>query len=82
MTTRHQPVMVGSADPELKTSPILEERDEEFDVLAQEVEDMPACYFNNVAYPDGTYACSGSGVLLHCDKGIWIRQGGCDPDNP
>ena len=41
MTTRHQPVMVGSADPELKTSPILEERDEEFDVLAQEVEDLP-----------------------------------------
>lgn len=82
MTTRHQPVRVGSSDPELKTSPILEERDEEYNVLAQEVEEQPACYFNSVAYPDGTYACSGSGILLHCDKGIWIRQGGCDPDNP
>lgn len=82
MTTPHQPVAVGSPDPELKTSPILEEMDEEFDVLAQEVEDLPTCYFNNVAYDDGTYACSGSGEMLRCEKGIWVNKGGCDPDNP
>ena len=82
MTTQHKPAQVGSPDPELKTSPILEERDEEYEVLAQEVEDLPTCYFNNVVYSDGSYVCSGSGALLHCDKGIWVRQGGCDPDNP
>ena len=82
MTTLHQPVAVGSPDPELKTSPILEEGDEEFEVLVQEVEDLPGCYFNNVSYADGTYACSGSGALLCCEKGIWVRKGGCDPDNP
>ena len=82
MTTQHHPVMVGAPDPELKTSPILEERDEDYDVLAQEMEELPQCYFNNTAYANGTYACSGSGALLHCDKGIWVRIGGCDPDNP
>lgn len=82
MTTPHQPVAVGAADPDLKTSPILEESDEEFDVLAQEVDDMPSCYFNNTAYPNGTYACSGSGALLRCEKGMWVRKGGCDTDNP
>ena len=75
-------ISVGAPDPELKTSPILEEGDEEFDVLSQEVDDLPQCYFNNVAYDDGTYVCSGSGVLLHCEKGLWVRESGCDPDNP
>jgi len=82
MTTKHEPTQVGSPDPELKTSPILEERGEDFDVLAQEVEDLPTCYFNSVSYADGSYVCSGSSVLLHCVKGLWVRQGGCDPDNP
>lgn len=82
MTTLHQPAMVGAPDPELKNSPILEELDEDYDVLAQEIGEEPVCYFNNIAYPDGSYACSGSGTLLHCAKGMWIRQGSCDPDNP
>ena len=77
------------ADLEIRTNEALElallieeEGDEEFDVLAQEVEDLPTCYFNNVSYADGTYVCSGSGALLHCEKGLWVREGGCDPDNP
>lgn len=82
MTTSHKTIMVGSPDPTLKTSPIQEDLDEEFDVLAQEVDELPSCYFNNVAYADGEYVCSGSSALLHCEKGIWIRSGGCDPDNP
>ena len=82
MTKLETHISVGAPDPELKTSPILEEGDEEFDVLAQEVEDLPTCYFNNVSYADGTYVCSGSGALLHCEKGLWVREGGCDPDNP
>lgn len=82
MTTQHRPTMVGAPDPELKTSPILDETDEEFDVLGMEVEDLPFCYFNNVSFKEGDYVCSGSGALLHCQRGIWVRKGGCDPDNP
>jgi len=76
------PLSVGAPDPELKTSPILDEEDEEFDVLAQEQEDQPVCYFNNVAYANGSFVCSGSGTLLKCQRGIWLLEGGCDPDNP
>lgn len=75
-------IQVGSPDPELKTSPIMEETDEDFEITAQEVENLPACYFNNVSYPSGQYVCSGSGELLHCSKGLWIREGTCDPENP
>ena len=82
MTTLHKRPMVGSPDPTLKTSPILDETDEDFDVLAQEVEDLPVCYFNNISYKSGDYVCSGSSELLHCEKGIWVKEGGCDPDNP
>lgn len=82
MATGQKLQMVGSVDPELKTSPILEERGEDYDVLLQDVEEMPSCYFNNISYADGSYVCSGSGAMLHCEKGIWVREGGCDPDNP
>lgn len=82
MTTNNTFQMVGAPDPELKTSRILEESDEEYDVLSQEVDDVPYCFFNDVMYKDGDYVCSGSSILLHCVKGLWIRQGGCDPDNP
>jgi hypothetical protein len=78
----NKPVDVGAPDPELKTSPILEELDEEFDVLTQEVEAHAVCWFNDVNYPDGDYVCSSSRILLRCDKGVWIRRGSCDPDNP
>lgn len=73
---------VGAPDPEAKTSPILEETDEEMEVLAQEFEEQPRCFFNNVAYAGGSYVCSGSGELLRCEQGIWVREGGCDRDNP
>ena len=82
MVTKHEPAIVGAPDPELKTSPILDEGDEDYDVLAQEVEDLPGCYFNDVSYADGSYVCSGTSNLLHCSKGIWVIQGTCDPDNP
>jgi hypothetical protein len=72
---------VGAPDPELNTSPIMEDTDEEFEVLAQEVEELPICYFNNVSYPSETYVCSGSGELLQCKQGLWFRAGTCDPEN-
>jgi hypothetical protein len=73
---------VGAPIPEARTSQILEDGDEEFDLLMQAQEDQPCCYFNNVAYDDGSFVCSGSGEQLHCEKGVWIREGGCDSANP
>lgn len=81
MDTNNQ-IDVGAADPELNTSPILEEMDEEYDVLALEVEDQSVCWFNDASYADGSYVCSSSRIRLYCDKGLWLRRGGCDPDNP
>jgi len=82
MTHNRKPPLVGAPDPELKNSPIIEETDEEFDSLAQETEELDVCYFNNVSYDNGEYVCSGSGELLRCEGGLWIREGSCDPDNP
>lgn len=82
MTTQHQLTVVGAPDPELKTSPILDEYGEESDALIQDVEGIPDCYFNNDIYDDRTYICSGSGERMQCQKGVWVQKGGCDPDNP
>lgn len=75
------PVQVGAPDPELETSPIMEGLDEDYEITAQEVEDLPVCSFNNTRYENGQYVCSGSGELLHCNRGLWVREGTCDPDN-
>jgi hypothetical protein len=81
MTNAQPTKQVGSPDPELTNSPIVEDSDEEFEVAAQEFEGYPACYFNSVSYSSGQYVCSGSGELLHCQNGLWVREGTCDPDN-
>lgn len=72
---------VGAPDPELNNSPIAEEFDEDLDVLRQELPGEPTCLFNNTSYATGERICSGS-ALYRCDYGIWVREGGCDPDNP
>ncbi len=72
---------VGAPDPELETSPIAEELGDDLEVLRLEVPGEPVCLFNNVSYPNGQRVCSGTG-LYRCDYGIWVREGGCDPDNP
>ncbi|HKK06874.1 MAG: hypothetical protein P8009_08125 [Gammaproteobacteria bacterium] len=81
MADSTKPISVGAPDPELKNSPIMEETDEDFEVLAQEVGETPVCYFNNVSYPDGRFVCSGSGELLKCTRGVWLLEGTCDPEN-
>ena len=69
---------VGSPDPERKNSPILDEEDEE---LEPELElETGVCYFNDVAYPLGSYVLSGS-ELLHCEeRGVWVRKGEIRPE--
>ncbi len=74
-------VDVGVADPELNTSPIADEADDEIEVLRQEMPGEPVCYFNNTSYKTGAYIKSGT-TILKCDYGIWIPAGPADPDNP
>ena len=63
---------VGAPDPELKTSPILDNDKEE--TLDSELE-ANVCYFNGVAFRIGQYVRSGS-EILHCvERGVWVRQG-------
>lgn len=73
MAKARQAVQVGVPDPELKTSPIFDEGEE--DLLSLDIElESPACYFNDVAYSIGQYVRSGS-ELLHCEeRGIWVRK--------
>lgn len=74
---------VGAPDPERRNSPIVEDTDEEFEVLGQELEeDGRPCYLNDVAFSRTDYVCSGSGELLQCRGGAWLRVGTCDPENP
>ena len=72
---------VGAPDPEKRTSPILEETDDRYAERVQQLGDQAVCYFNDVAYQRGDYVCSGD-ELLHCQDGLWLRQGSCDPVNP
>jgi hypothetical protein len=81
MTERIHAPQVGAPDPDLKNSPIALETDEEFEVIKQEEPGEPVCYFNSKAFKHNTHVCSGD-TLLRCDYGIWVRVGGCDPDNP
>ena len=71
---------VGAPDPELKTSPILEEYDEDAPVLAQEIDDLPVCWYNGETYPSGAMVWTGDGSLLRCEKGVWVRQDLPEPD--
>ena len=69
---------VGAPDPERKTSPILDDDDEEID---PELElETGVCYFNDLPYPLGSYGLSGD-ELLHCEeRGVWVRKGEIRPD--
>ncbi len=65
---------VGVPDPELKTSPILDDDDTELLSLDLEGEGG-ACYFNGVRFPIGQYVRSGD-EILHCEgRGVWVRKG-------
>lgn len=69
---------VGAPAPDLNTSPIFDEYDEdapaEFDI------ETGVCYFNGEAYRIGEYVLSGS-ELLRCERrGVWVREGEMRPD--
>jgi hypothetical protein len=72
---------VGAPDPELNTSPIAEEGDDDTETLRQQVPGEPVCYFNEKSFATGSYVKSGTSILK-CDYGIWIPAGPADPENP
>lgn len=67
----HHP-QVGAPDPELDTSPILDE-DEREDIEPDT--GRAFCSFNGVAYRVGDYVLSGHEVLRCEAPGLWVRQG-------
>lgn len=75
------PRNVGAIDPSLKTSPVLEETDEESYELRQAVPDSSVCYFNGEAFASGALVRSGS-AILKCQQGVWVEIGPSDPRNP
>jgi hypothetical protein len=50
---------VGAPDPELKTSPIIDESE----------------YFNEEPFALGAYVQSGAEVLQCTEHGVWVRKG-------
>jgi hypothetical protein len=68
---------VGAPDPELKTSPIVDE--DEYEQPAPDLE-AGVCYFNDVAYPIGQFVRSGSELLRCEERGVWVREGEMRPD--
>lgn len=76
--TTHIP-QLGAPDPERKTSPIIDEEEEEGLSLDLELE-SGACYFNDVAYSIGQWVRSGAELLRCEERGVWIRKGEMRPD--
>jgi hypothetical protein len=81
MSSRPKLAEVGAVDPELKTSPIAQEFDEDSDTLRQQVPGERVCYFNGRSYSHGVYVKSGTQVFK-CQYGLWMEAGPGDPDNP
>lgn len=75
MTTRTK--QLGAADLERKNSPVAWEADDDTEALRETVPDEAVCFFNDLAYDDGTVVKSGS-VLLRCDRGVWVPLGAAD----
>ena len=72
---------VGAQDPDLKNSPIAAEALEEDPTLRQEVPGAAVCYFNGETFEQNSIVKSG-GLLLRCDRGIWVPTGSGDPEHP
>jgi hypothetical protein len=81
MTDRIHILQVGAPDPDLRNSPIVEETDEDYPILAQTLPEEPQCYFNGRVFHHNQLVCSGA-ELLRCIRGVWVQEGSCDPTNP
>ncbi len=67
-----QHLQVGAPNPEMDTSPIVGDFDDDDEVEPNV--NTGACYFNGVAYRLGDRVLSGA-ELLRCEPpGVWVRQ--------
>jgi hypothetical protein len=67
---------VGAPDPELNTSPIVDESQLDEKAGARDLElEEAVCHFNNEEFPIGTYVQSGDEVLKCTGRGVWERRG-------
>ena len=72
---------VGAPDPELKTSPIIDEAEYDETAASPDLEiETGVCYFNNEAFPLGAWVQSGSELLQCTGRGVWMRKGERRPD--
>ena len=62
---------VGAPDPELNTSPILD--DEEDETLDPEL-GPGVCFYNDISFPIGQYVRTGDELLKCVGRGVWLRQ--------
>jgi hypothetical protein len=69
------PPQVGAPDPERRNSPQLDDPEESFELVREQVGDVaPGCYFNDVLYSDGSHVLSGE-TYLRCERGVWVEAG-------
>ena len=67
---------VGAPDPELKTSPIIDESEYDEHAASPDLEiETPVCYFNQEGFALGSYVQSGDEVLQCTEHGVWVRKG-------
>jgi hypothetical protein len=72
---------VGAPDPELDTSPIIDESEYDEAAGSPDLElEAPACVFNGEAFPIGAYVQSGSELLECTGRGVWLRKGERRPE--
>jgi hypothetical protein len=65
---------VGAPDPELQTSPIVDEAELDEQAGARDIElEQGVCYFNGTRFSLGTYVQSGSELLKCAEGGVWVR---------
>jgi hypothetical protein len=77
-----EPQQVGAPDPELPTSPIIDESDFDEHAGSPDLEREAAggCVFNGERFPVGAYVLSGSELLQCTGRGVWLRKGEKRPD--
>lgn len=72
MANYKHPIDLGAPDPDLNTSPIFMNVDDEREITETEIPEERACYFNGESYPHGAYVKSAT-TILKCDRGAWVE---------
>lgn len=80
MSERIRAPHVGAPDPERRTPPIGEERDEAYEERAQPMDDLPTCRFGDSRFAADRRVCSGNELLCR-RSGSWVPQDSCAPTN-